>query len=117
MNYATWVSIISITDSQNRFQFLPLEFDADGHPLLLGKPVYICPSMPAIASTNTSAIFGDFDYFVIREAMDRMSVVRYDETYMPNHELGFQGFMRVDGALVNPGAGGTSPFVALVQHS
>jgi len=117
MNFSTWAYILKLADTQGRFIFQPIEYDAAGHPLLLGKPVYISPNMPSIAATAKSVIYGDFDFIVIREAMDRLAIARYDELFMAQHQLGFQGFHRADFALVSPVSGSAPALAALVQHS
>jgi len=116
MSWPTLLYIMKLKDGSQRYQF-SWAFDAAGHPLLLGKPVYLCPNMPTIGAGNQSIVVGDFDYFVIREAAERMSFVRFDEVFMINHQLGFQAFCRQDAALVTPVVGSAPPLVALVQHS
>jgi HK97 family phage major capsid protein len=117
MSLASLLYILKLKDGAQRYQFQPIETDEAGHVLLLGRPVYICPNMPGVTAGNKSVIVGDMDYFVIREAGERMSFIRYDEIYMINHMVGFQAFCRTDAALVTPVSGSAPPLVALVQHS
>jgi HK97 family phage major capsid protein len=67
---------------------------------------YDMPSLPATASPDTkvqSVIFGDFSKYIIR-TVGGVSVVRYNELYMPNHQVGFQAYQRADGKLIQPAA-------------
>ena len=49
----------------------------------------------AMASKYT-VLFGDFSKYVIRE-VGGITMVRYNELYMPNHQVGFQAYLRTDG--------------------
>jgi HK97 family phage major capsid protein len=62
------------------------------------------------ASTHT-VLFGKFDKYIIRDVLG-MTMVRYNELYMPNHQVGFQAYLRTDGVRLQQKA-----FSLLVQHS
>lgn len=51
--------------------------------------------MDQIGANKYPILFGDFSKHVIRD-VSGISVVRYEELYMPNHQKGFQAFLRTD---------------------
>lgn len=52
--------------------------------------------MDTVAAGKYPVLFGDFSKYVIRD-VGGVTVVRYNELYMPNHQVGFQAFLRTDG--------------------
>ena len=103
--------------------------DKYGHPLwtpgmannapdmLNGYPYVINQSMPAIGSGvsggDITMIFGDFSKYIIRKVKD-LSVMRLNELYAVNGQVGFVSFARYDANLLDAG---THPLNILVQHS
>jgi HK97 family phage major capsid protein len=49
-----------------------------------------------------SILYGDFSYYQIRRVLG-VQVVRLNELYAGNGQVGFIAFMRADGAYLNPG--------------
>lgn len=43
-----------------------------------------------------TVLFGQFSKYVVRE-IGGITMVRFNELYMPNHQVGFQAFLRTDG--------------------
>jgi HK97 family phage major capsid protein len=78
-----------------------------------GYPYVINQSMPQIAATNTTMIFGDFSKFIIRRVKG-FSVMVLRERYAELGQVAYLGFMRIDSNLVDAG---THPLNVLVQHS
>jgi HK97 family phage major capsid protein len=81
-----------------------------------GYPYVINQSMPQIGSVSeaTTVIFGDFSKFIARKVQD-LQVMRLDELYAVNGQVGFLSFARIDSNLI---ASGTShPLNTLIQHS
>ena len=76
--------------------------DDKGNFLLLEKPVYICPSMPAPAAGATPVAFGDFSRLVLRIVKDSGAMIRATE--FPGLAeyacVGFQGYMRAEAAVL-----------------
>jgi HK97 family phage major capsid protein len=86
-----------------------------GDPATVNGYSYIInQSMPAIAASNQSMLFGDFSKFTIRRVMD-LSVQRLVELYAANGQVGFQSFARVDSNLTV--ASTANCFGILQQHS
>lgn len=56
----------------------------------------------AMASKYTM-LFGRFDKYIVRE-IGGITMVRYNELYMPNHQVGFQAFLRTDGQRIQQAA-------------
>lgn len=64
---------------------------------LLGYPVEINPDMPVPAAGAKSALFGDFAAGYIVRDVRSVQIVRLDERYADNLQVGFFGFARADG--------------------
>jgi len=62
-----------------------------------------------IGANNYSMLFGRFDKYVIRDVLG-FTMVRYNELYMPNHQVAFQAYLRTDGQVLQPAA------FSLLQH-
>jgi HK97 family phage major capsid protein len=74
---------------------------AEGQPdRILGYPYWFDQSMPLIGVNNTPVIFGNFAHYIIRDVLN-MTLVRYNELYMVNHQIGFEAFLRTFGQLLN----------------
>jgi HK97 family phage major capsid protein len=82
----------------------------DGAPdSLFGYQVLINPDMPTMTATYKPIIFGDFTHYFIRN-VSGIEVVRLNELYAANGQVGFMAFCRFDGALVDAA---NHPIVAL----
>lgn len=78
---------------------------------LLGQGVVINSAMPDMSANLKPIIFGDFSNYYVRNVQG-IQVVRLNELYAANGQVGFMAFMRADGALVNAG---TNPIKGLVM--
>lgn len=78
-----------------------IDWNAAMAPAVAGRPV----------AASDSVLFGKFDKYVVRDVLG-MTMVRYNELYMPNHQVGFQAYLRTDGARLQQKA-----FSMLVQHA
>lgn len=65
---------------------------------LLGKPVAISDSVPAVAVNNKAVLFGDFSYYTIADRSPR-TFTRLNELYAANGQVGYRGVQRTDGKL------------------
>jgi HK97 family phage major capsid protein len=86
-----------VKDKQGRPVFAE-QYNAVGEPILLGKRVAYCPSMPAIGLSNKPIALGDFGRFIIRVVKD-MQVQRLGETFAEFLQVGYQAFLRADAGL------------------
>lgn len=77
----------------------------DGDPdTILGRPYVVNNSMPSAGTaTNRAVCFGDFSYYKIRDVRDIM-MMRLTERWADYFQVGFIGFLRLDGDLVDPGS-------------
>lgn len=86
---------------------------ANGAPdTLLGKPMWSDPSMPSMAANAKSILFGDFSAYTIRDVgqvgpeaserpMGAFGVIRLNERFMDGLQIGFLGYHRTDGNLID----------------
>jgi HK97 family phage major capsid protein len=79
---------------------------------LRGFPVVLNNDMPTMAASAKHTSFGDHSYYKIRR-VKAIQIVRINELYVENGQVGFLAFMRADGGLVDAGQ---NP-VKLLQNS
>jgi HK97 family phage major capsid protein len=70
---------------------------------LLGYPLYSDPDMPVMAANAKSVLFGNFQYYWIRD-VDGVAIQRLNELYAANGQVGFRAYHRTDGKLLNTAA-------------
>ena len=101
---ATWVAndstiklIRKLKDGDSQYLWQPGM--AAGEPdRLLGSPVEASGDMPAATTGLKSLIYGDLSYYYIQDRAG-VSVVRLDELYRANGQIGFAATARTDGKL------------------
>lgn len=100
----TFRALSLLVDANNRPLLQEQNESIAGEPVerLLGRPVIINNDVPAMAASAKSILFGDFANYVIRDVMD-LTVVRMNERYADNDQVGFVAFLRTDGRAVNAG--------------
>jgi HK97 family phage major capsid protein len=107
MNRATWAVLLGITDDVGRplLQANAEAGMANGVPRrLLGFPVVIDQGMPAIGDTTKPIVFGDIrQAYVIRMVKD-CTLVRLNELYAANGQVGFLTWARMDAKVQDPNA-------------
>lgn len=69
----------------------------------LGSPYVINQDMPSIATEETPIIFGNMDRYVVRRVKE-FAIKRLVERYADFYQVGFVGFTRFDGELIDAGA-------------
>lgn len=69
---------------------------------LRGFPVVLNNDMPTMAASAKHTSFGDHSYYKIRR-VKAIQLVRINELYVENGQVGFLAFMRADGGLVDAG--------------
>jgi HK97 family phage major capsid protein len=100
--------IRKIKDSQGRPIFVP-GYEADamvngGAPdRLMGRPIYINQDMPVMAANAESIAFGQLSKYVIRDVMDLTLFRMTDSAFTLNGQIGFVGFLRTGGNLIDAG--------------
>jgi HK97 family phage major capsid protein len=101
--------------SDNTFKAIRKLKDSLGRPLfqtslaegvpdtILGKPYIVNYSMADIGSGNKSVLFGDFSKYRIRN-VGGVTMFRFNEAFMSNHQIGFQAYLRTDGICIQSAA-------------
>ena len=103
MNDAVHAAVrkLGLTAAEN---FNPITFANDGTMFILGKEVKINQDMAsAITTGNKTILFGDFSGYAVRVA-GGINVLRMDERYADELNVGFIAYKRVDGDLISAGA-------------
>lgn len=102
MNDTTLALIQGQLDANDRPLWLPSSgglADAPGEGTLLGYPVVIDEAMPDVGDATEPIAFGDFRAaYVIRRVKD-VTLVRLNELYAANGQVGFMAWARADGAV------------------
>jgi HK97 family phage major capsid protein len=91
--------------------------DDQGHYLLLGRPVYVSPSLDDIGAGKKPVLYGDWSRFLIRHVPTEAVVRRYDELFMKNMQLGYEMLFRADSAIMHAGGPGDDPIKILQCHA
>lgn len=103
MNDAVHAAVrkLGLTAAEN---YNPITFGNDGTMFILGKEVKINQDMvSSIATGNKTVLFGDFSGYAVRVA-GGINVLRMDERYADELNVGFIAYKRVDGDLISAGA-------------
>jgi HK97 family phage major capsid protein len=111
MQPATYLSLMGLRGSTGNLVF-EAETDAEGHAVLLTRPVRFCPSMPALGG-GASIVLGDFSRLVVREA-GGMTLQASAERRPETAQILYWSTWRLQGAVaVDPNlpAGFDKPFV------
>jgi HK97 family phage major capsid protein len=119
MHDDTLAALLQLKDSNNR----PLILDylttlqEDEPEKLLGQPIVVNNDMPTLGSVgsplvgNQAVLYGQFSNYWIRRVMS-MVMLRLVERYADFGQVGFIGFMRQDGKMVNAGQNPIKAFVS-----
>jgi len=96
-----------IKDSQGRPIFVPgYEVGVPGGApdTLLGQSVVVNQDVAVMAANAKSILYGDFSKYVIRDVMDLTLFRMTDSAFTLNGQVGFVGFQRSGGRLIDAGA-------------
>lgn len=99
MNSATFTAIRKLKDGNNRY-LLQDDFSSEFPYRLLGKPVYVSDSMPAIASAAKAVIYGDMTGLGVKIAKD-IDVQVLNERYADLNAVGVQCWVEIDSNVIN----------------
>lgn len=108
-NQTTLSNIRKLAGNDN-FHWQP-GLSPDAPDLLLGKQYTINNDMVDNGSGNKPVLFGDFKFYMIRDAQD-IILIRLDELYAANLQRGFHGYLRTDGNLMAANTGAQNPIQA-----
>jgi HK97 family phage major capsid protein len=101
-NSTTWQKLRGQLDKYGR-PIWNVNLQTGAPDTLWGRPIFNNQQMSGIGAGNISMICGDFRHYVIRDVLG-LTMVRFNELYMANYELGYQMFARTDGQLLQPAA-------------
>lgn len=92
-------TLLKLTDTLGRPLWAP--GIAAGEPdRLFNYPYYINQDMSQVGSGTKSVLFGNFDYFLVRD-VNSLEVIRLDERYAEKLQVGFMGYLRSDSKMLN----------------
>ena len=103
MHDNTLRDILQLKDGEGRYLWMP---DPRGLPddsvRIWGRRVVINNDMPTMATTVVAIECGDFFHYKIRDVRG-FTLLRLNELYAANLQVGFIGFSRHDGGYINAG--------------
>ena len=107
LNDASLKVIRKLKDSQGRPIYLP---GSDGlaakmPDTLLGYAVNINQDIATMAANAKSILFGDFKFYIVRDALEYSFFRFTDSAYAKNGQVGFLSFVRAGGNYVDVGGG------------
>ena len=111
-NDSTLKAIAQLKDTTNQYLWRPTVSLSDPD-LLLGHPIVINQDVESIGAGNYSVLFGDFSKYIIRD-VEGFTLLRLDERYADALQVGFIGFLRTDGKVIDAG---TNPIHAIRNPS
>jgi HK97 family phage major capsid protein len=101
-----------LTDTAGRPLWQPgisAGFGSGFPPTIIDKPYAINNDMPVMAASAYSILFGDMSLYKVRRVAGGITLMRLTERYADYLQVGFLGFMRFDGQLLDAG---THPIAA-----
>uniref|UniRef100_A0A6M3J9G9 Putative capsid protein n=2 Tax=viral metagenome TaxID=1070528 RepID=A0A6M3J9G9_9ZZZZ len=112
LNDVTMLMVSLIKDGEGRYLMQP-DITQPGQYRLRGYPIVINSNMVDMAASAVSVLFGDTSFYYIRDVQG-MQIVRLNELYAENGQVGFLAFSRNDGGLIDAGQ---HPVKSLVNSS
>ena len=110
MHDTTFKLVRKLVDDQNRPIFMS-DLSATSPGTLFGVPVVINQDVATVAASAKAIYYGDFSKYLIRDVQD-FTLLRLEERYADYHQVGFVGFSRHDGRILDAG---TDPIKHLVM--
>lgn len=91
----------------------PLINVESGYQTLMGKPVYVCPSLAATGSPITPGkiVFGDLSHFIVHASSLMMRRSYQLPGYIENAKAKYTGLLMADSILFDPTNGAVPPIV------
>lgn len=108
MNDASVRVVRKIKDTSGRPIFTP-SYEAGGTAgapdMLLGRPLVVNDDVAVMAANARSIVFGQLNQYKIRDVAGSVSMRRFDDSaFALNGQVGFCGWMRTGGNLLDPAA-------------
>lgn len=99
-NDVTLLMIALLKDGEGRYLIPGLGDETQAR--LFGKPFVVNPDMVDMSASAKAVAFGDFSQYYVRQVQG-IQIVRLNELYAATRQVGFMGWERSDGVLVNAG--------------
>lgn len=103
MHDSTALALRKLKDAQGQYLWQP-SVQAGQADRMLGYPVIYNNDIPTLATGNRTIAFGDHSAYYLRD-VSAFQVVRLNELYAENGQVGFLAFSRHDGGLIDAGTG------------
>jgi HK97 family phage major capsid protein len=102
-NDSTLKAVRKLKDGQGNYLWMRGDVSGGVPNTLLDKPYHINQAMANIATATNPIVFGDLNRFVVRR-IGNYQLVTFREKYMNQLQVGYQGFMFIDGRVINSSA-------------
>lgn len=102
-NDTTLKALRKLKDGQGNYLWQAPDLRTGEPGTFMGSPYVINQDMPSIAVNATPVIFGNMDRYVVRRVKE-FAIKRLVERYADFYQVGFVGFTRFDGELIDAGA-------------
>lgn len=99
-NDGTLKTLRKLKDGENRYIWQPADVKAGQPSTILDKPYVINQAMASVGVSTKSVAFGAFNRYVVR-MVNEFSIKRLVERYADYGQVGFIGFTRFDGELLD----------------
>lgn len=99
LNDATLKAVRKMKDTTNQYLWQPSN-QAGVPATLLGAPVYVNNDLATIGATAVVGVYGQLKGYTVRRVRD-LVIVRLNERYAEADQVGFVGFARMDGDLLD----------------
>ena len=98
----TYRDILKLKDGEGRYLFRPDPRESVMNVRIHGVPFVVNNAMPTMATTVVAITCGDHSHYKIRNVRG-FTLLRLNELYAANLQVGFFGFSRHDGQYINAG--------------
>lgn len=102
-NDTTLKLLRKLKDLEGNYIWQPADVRAGTPAVILDKPYSINQAMPNVATAQRSVVFGAMNRYVVRRVRE-IAIRRLNERYAENDQVGFIGFARYDGELMDNNA-------------
>ena len=102
-NDTTLSALRKIKDGDGNYLWQQADARTGEPATIFGYPYVINQAMPAMTTGLKAIVFGDFSKYVVRKVTG-INVVRMNELFAANLQVGFMAYNRIDGELINTNA-------------
>lgn len=102
-NDATLKTLRKVKDLEGNYIWQPASVAGDVPATILGKPYVVNQAMESVAFDAKPVVFGAMNRYIVRR-VNEFALARLDERYAEFGQIGFIGFARFDGELMDTAA-------------